>query len=190
MLRNHLCLTLVVAMPLSAYAGGPLPDIGGAWTTPLALQEAAGASAYVRERLVFGDDTNTISIEVFTDAEGKMPLFTYSSSGPYKVGNASSIVSEAFLLDAQNETSSVTIYQDAPQIWQTLNLGACDLKVGTAVEISDCVAGPPFNAARCTELDLVSIQGNELRLGSRNTDRCKDRPSSLGETVYTRAISP
>ncbi len=54
----------------------------GAWTTPLVQQSVRGASAYLRERLVFAETTNTLSIEAFVDAEGKIPLFTHSSVGP------------------------------------------------------------------------------------------------------------
>lgn len=179
-----LAALIFFAFPQVVFAQTQFPNIRGAWVTPLAQQSVSGATAYVRERLVFAEVTNTISIEVFVDDEGKIPLFTYSSIGPYRLGDASPTTPGAWLLDAENERSTVTIYRQAPEIWQALNLGGCPLKIGVAVAIADCVAGPPFNAARCVELDLVAVEDGQLRLGARDTDRCKERPTTLGKTVY------
>lgn len=185
MLARSLTTLALLASPLAAGAETTPPQVLGAWVTPLAEQTVSGTTAYVRERLVFEATTNTISIEVFADAEGKVPLFTYASSGPYRLGGPSPEIAGAWLLDAENEVSTVTIFRDAPEVWQALNLGACPLQVGVAVEITDCVAGPPFNAARCVELDLVAVEEGTLRLGARDTDRCVERPASLGETAYS-----
>lgn len=158
----------------------------GTWTTPLAEQSAGGMSAYVRERLVFEPGRNTIRIEAFADARGEIPLFVYASHGPYEVAGESDAVPGAYLLDARNEASTVTILTDAPDLWPVLNLGGCDLRVGVPIDIAGCVSGPPFNAADCTERDLVRIDGDTLRLGARATDRCSVRPATLGETRYQR----
>lgn len=185
MFIRALTVLIFFAFPQVGAADTQAPVIKGTWVTPLAKQSVPGASAYLRERLIFGETTNTLSIEAFVDAEGKVPLFIYSSVGPYKLGGISPTVAGAWLLDAENERSTVTIYRQAPEIWQALNLGSCPLEVGVAVEIADCVAGPPFNAASCVELDLVAVENGELRLGARNTDRCRERPATLGETVYS-----
>lgn len=181
--RSLVSLALICT-PIAALAETAPPTILGAWVTPLAEQSVPGASAYVRERLVFAETTNTISIEAFADPAGEVPLFTYASSGSYRLGGPSDNVPGAWILDAENDASTVTIFQNAPAIWQALNLGACPLQIGVAVDIADCVAGPPFNAAKCLELDLVAVEANTLRLGARDTDRCKVRPTSLGQAVY------
>lgn len=111
-------------------------------------------------------------------------MFTYASSGPYRLDGPSDDVPGAWNLDAENDRSTVTIFQDAPDIWRALNLGACQLQIGVAVDVAGCIAGPPFNAAQCVELDPVAVEGGTLRLGARDTDRCAVRPTSLGQSVY------
>ena len=182
-------ITLAAALgALTASAETAPSDIRGGWTTPLAEQPAPSgeASAYVRERIEFTEDTNTILVEVFADPAGEVPLFTYASVGPYRTPGPSAAVPGALELDAENAESIVTIFQDAPDLWRILNFDECPLEVGVAAEISDCVSGPPFNSARCTERDLVRVDGTELRLGARDVDRCAERPTALGEVVYTR----
>ena len=185
MIARSLTTLALLAVPLATWAETAPPAIRGAWITPLAEQTVSGTTAHVRERLVFAEATNTISIEVFVDTNERVPLFTYASSGPYRLGSPSPAVPGAWMLDAENEVSTVTIFQNAPEVWQALNLGTCPLRIGVAVEITDCVAGPPFNAAQCVELDLVSVADGMLRLGARDTDRCLQRPTRLGETVYS-----
>ena len=188
MLRRMMT-ALPLAMMAFPAAAETTPDmLLGAWTTPLAEQPAPGgrASAFVRERLVFGETRNTIEIEAFADSEGLEPIFTYASFGPYRTPGPSEAVPGALLLDAENETSMVTIFQNIPALWAILNLASCPLEIGSAVEISDCVAGPPLNAANCVELDLVAVTAAGLRLGARDTNRCLERPSALGETLYLR----
>jgi len=176
----------LICAPLAAMSQTTPEMLVGAWLTPLAEQSVPGATAFVRERLVFEAATNTISIEAFSDADAQVPLFTYASSGPYRTLGPSPDVDGALLLDAENDSSTVTIFQDAREYWQALNLGNCPLEIGVAVDITSCVSGPPLNAAKCVELDLVSIAPEGLRLGARTTDRCVERPTMLGEALYTK----
>jgi hypothetical protein len=176
----------LLGLPLAATAQTDRPDLTGAWVTPLAPQGSGGATAFLRERLVFEATTNTFLVEAFSDEAATMPLFTYASSGPYRLGVPSPDVPGAFLLDAENDASTVTIFVDAPDLWASLNLGACPLEIGVAVDIASCVSGPPFNAAKCVELDLVSVSEEGLRLGARTTDRCVERPKELNDILYTR----
>ena len=181
-------LFALLVSPQSAVAQ-TLPDsVLGVWLTPIAEQTAApgGPSAFVRERIEFGPSSNVLKLEALADIEAQIPVFTYESSGPYKTLGPSESVEGALLLNAENETSTVTIFQDVPEIWSALNLAACPLEIGVAVAIAECVSGPPLNSARCTELDLVQVNGNELRLGARDTDRCVTRPTALGDTIYFR----
>lgn len=176
----------LLCLPLAAMAQTDTPDVIGVWLTPLAPQTAGAATAYVRERLEFGATTNTISIEAFADEAAEVPLFTYASSGPYRIEGPSPVVAGAYLLDAENEMTTVTIFADAPDLWAALNLDACPLEIGVAVPIKDCVTGPPLNAAQCVEMDLVAVSEDGLRLAARDTDRCVERPDSMGDTLYIR----
>ena len=180
-------LIAALAAPLAALAdASPQEALIGSWTTPLAEQSAGGSSAHVRERIVFGPATNTVSIEAFADEAGTVPLFTYASTGPYEITGPSEAVPGAWMLDARNSASTFTVFAPAPEVWAALNLGGCAFETGVPLEIAGCVAGPPFNAARCLELDLVHVKGDALRLGARDVDRCETRPDALGETLYRR----
>ena len=95
----------------------------------------------------------------------------------------------ALALDLENATSEVTIFVDAPELWDSINLDKCPLAVGEAVSISGCVNGPPFQVADCVDLDLALVDegGTRLRMGEAGTDRCAVRPDTVGETAFTRS---
>lgn len=82
MSAKSLATLVLLCTPIAASGETAPPVILGAWVTPLAEQSVSGASAYVRERLVFAETTNTLLIEAFADPAGEVPLFTYASSGP------------------------------------------------------------------------------------------------------------
>ncbi len=187
-MKRIVVLLLALQSPTSGWADTAAKDIVGSWITPLAEQTApgGGASAFVREQIVFGAGQNIVRIEAFADPGASAPLFTYESVGTYVLGARSAAVPGALELDARNDRSTVTIHADAPELWGLLNLGSCALEVGVAVEISGCVTGPPFNAADCTELDLVSVDRQALRLGARGVDRCETRPGAMDPVVYAR----
>ena len=57
---------------------------------------------------------------------------------------------------------------------------------GQAVEISDCVDGPPFTVSDCMDLDIVMVDqdGQRLRYGGGNGNRCEIRPTEIDEISY------
>lgn len=52
----------LLCTPFTAFAETAPPVILGAWATPLAEQSVPGASAYLCERIVFAETTNTLLI--------------------------------------------------------------------------------------------------------------------------------
>lgn len=163
-------------------------DVIGAWIAENVQEAAApgGATAYLRNSVTFTPDLETLKVEAFADRDLKQRLFTYESSGPYRLLAPSRSVPGAVEADLTNNASLVTIHVDAPDIWKAINLGGCPLAVGKAVEISGCVSGPPFNTSKCVDMDLVHVESNRLRFGDQRVDRCKTRPVELDRTVYIR----
>jgi hypothetical protein len=157
--------------------------------TPVVEQEApGGAKAFVRRTLSFTSERETLDVEAFADQDLKQPLFVYRSQGPYTIVGPSKTLPGVFEANLQNDKSTVEIFVDAPDLWKAINLGACNLKIGEAVDISQCSGGAPFLVVECVDQELISVEenGTKLRLGASNVNRCIDRPTTISDIVHTK----
>ena len=181
---------IAAASALPAAADTTQADLVGVWQSPLREQPApAGtASAFLRQTVRFTTGSETMAAEAFVDAEGTVPLFTYASTGPWESVGPAPGIPGALALELRNDRSEMTIFVDAPEIWEAIGMGGCDLVLGQAVDIADCVSGPPFMVADCTDLDVVMVDegGRRLRFGAEGVDRCETRPTTLSETAFLR----
>lgn len=163
-------------------------DVVGTWQTPLTEQPSpdGSVSAWVQATVVFTEDRESLQLRAFADQDQTIPLFTYFSDGPYRSATDPTTVPGTVALDLQNDLSQVTLHQEVPGIVAALNLQDCPLVVGQAVEISDCVSGPPFNVGDCVDMDVVMIDegGQRLRFGREDFDRCVTRPTALSERGF------
>jgi hypothetical protein len=73
-------------------------------------------------------------------------------------------------------------------MWAAVNLGNCPLAVKTAVDITTCASGPPFQVTDCMDLEVIFISEDNarLQLGGGDGNRCEKRPEVLSELVFTR----
>ncbi|MDJ0683582.1 MAG: hypothetical protein QNJ84_02665 [Alphaproteobacteria bacterium] len=174
----------------SASAETTAQNMIGAWQSELAEQQApdGSASAYIRFRMTLDGNVQTLSTEAFADPEGQQPLFTYASVGPYTILGNHEPVSGALAVDFVNDVSELTIFVDAPDLWRAINMQDCPLEIGQAVEITDCVSGPPFLVTDCVDMDfvLVDMDGDRLRLGDQTVNRCETRPTAPSELPFFR----
>lgn len=182
---------LLAALAQAARAEIDLPfDLIGTWQTPLVGETSpdGSQSAWLRQTATFTDSTEALTVEAFMDADGGRPTFTYASNGSYKVVGPSAVIDGAIDLELRKDRSHVTIFVDAPELWASIGLGACDLIVGTAVDISTCASGPPFGVTDCVDLDVVQVDdgGTRLRFGALGFDRCVERPTYLSDTAFMR----
>lgn len=185
---------ILMTVPISHATGDPIlavtsRPIVGSWVGEQVDEVPApgGGTAFLRRSLVFTVDRETLKLEAFLDAEQRVPLFTYESEGPYRVVGPSASVPGAVEIDLTNDMSLVTIHREAPEVWRAINLGACPLVVGQAVEVSTCAAGPPFNTSRCVDQDLLHLDDTDrLRFGDQSVDRCAGRPTALDRAAYLR----
>lgn len=191
-------MTRLLAAAVLATAAGAIPaqadtsqaDLIGAWSTEISEQQAPGGgqSAFLRQSVVFTDAVQDLRAEVFADAAGEVPIFTYASSGPYTAVGVSDVIEGALNLELVNETSEVTIFMEAPDLMAAVGMADCDLVVGEAVEVSGCISGPPFLVTDCVDLDLVLVDagGARLRFGDQEVDRCVSRPTELSDTSFLK----
>jgi hypothetical protein len=95
-------------------------EVVGTWVSPAPIEvpSPAGGIAYLLNSLVFTDSRETLQVEAFADAQLNEPIFTYQSSGPYEIIGLSKVVTGAVEANLVNETATVTIHVDAPEIWQ------------------------------------------------------------------------
>lgn len=185
MIRLLLAATLLAGPALADTAPG---DLIGTWSTDLVPQPSpdGAQSAWLRQSIAFDAERESYTAEAFADEAAARPIFTYRSEGPWQAAGPAPGVPGALALDLRNERSEVTIHVDAPEIWRAIGLADCPLAIGEAVDIASCVAGPPFQVADCTDLDLAQVEGNALRMGAPGTDRCLARPDALGDLVFRR----
>jgi hypothetical protein len=159
----------------------------GSWQTKLApVSGPNGASAYMRQRVFFTEWTEELRAEVFFDAAGQKPFFTYRSIGPYEIPGSVKEVPGAFEFDATNDSATITLHVAAPALVKALGFDDCKLQVGRAVDVSNGCASPPFTDAGCVDHDILAIIDGKLRFGAPGTDRCKEsgRPDKLGPAAF------
>ena len=187
MIRSVLC-SAAIAIAGTATADTTPSDVIGTWQTPLAEQPSpdGSESGWLQATVIFTQNRESLQLRAFADQDQTIPLFTYFSEGPYSPATGPTTVPGAVALDLQNDLSEVTLHQEVPGIVAALNLQDCPLVVGQAVEISDCVGGPPFNVGDCVDMDVVMIDegGNRLRFGREDFDRCVTRPTALSERGF------
>jgi len=183
------CLVTTAFIAGTAYAETTPADVLGTWKTGVGEQPAPdGSTSYLQVTTIFAEDTQDLIFEIYADPALEVPLFRYHSSGPWEAQGASMAVPGAMEVDMTNAFSRVEIFLDAPEIWAALNLGNCPLEIGQAVEIADCVSGPPFIVTDCMDMDLVMVDqdGQRLRYGGGDVNRCETRPTELSADMFFR----
>ena len=135
---------------------------------------------------VFTETAQDLIFQIYADPDLTVPLFKYHSRGPWEPQGVSDAVPGAMEVNITNDFSRVEIFVDAPDIWAALNMADCPLEIGTAVEIKDCVNGPPFIVSDCMDMDLVMVDkdGQRLRYGGGDLNRCETRPTEIGTDAY------
>lgn len=191
MMKRILLATLVFT-PTSAALATPQTapgDVVGTWQTAILSRPAPdGSMAYLRTMTAFTEERQELVVSIYADAGRQAKLFEYASGGPWTPQGPAAGVPGAMAIDMVNDYSRVTIFVDAPSLWASMNLGECPLMVGEAVEISGCVTGPPFAVTACTDLDIVMVDQNGMRLryGGGSEDRCTTRPTDLSTDAFLR----
>lgn len=165
-------------------------DVIGTWRTAVAARPAPdGSTVYLQTETVLTKKRQDLVFSIYADPERQTKLFEYSSGGTWESQGPSKDVQGAMAVNMVNDRSVVTIFIDAPAFWATLNLAECPLAIGEAVDISDCVTGPPFGQGTCVDMDIIMVDqdGRRLRYGGGGVDRCVVRPTEMSTDEYFRA---
>lgn len=185
--RFPLALSASLLVSTLACAETTPANVLGTWQSGVGEQPAPdGTTAYIQVTTVFTGAAQDLIFEIYADPELNMPIFKYHSSGPWRSQGASAVVPGAMEVNMTNDFSRVEIFIDAPDIWAALNMADCPLAIGKAVEISDCVNGPPFIVTDCTDLDIVMVDqdASRLRFGGGDVNRCEERPTTISEDAF------
>lgn len=164
-------------------------DVLGNWQTEVSARPAPdGGTAYLRTTTSFTEEKQELTVSVYADAALEMKLFEYFSGGPWEPQGPADGAAGAMAVNMTNDFSLVTIFVDAPELWNAINLADCPLAIGEAVEISGCVSGPPFIVTDCIDLDIVMVDqdGQRLRYGGGDVDRCVVRPTEMSADAFFR----
>lgn len=164
-------------------------DVIGTWQTEVEPRPTPdGGTAYLRTMTAFTEQMQELVVSIYADPSLDMQLFEYSSGGPWDPQGPAGGVTGAMAVNMTNAYSLVTIFVDAPDLWAGIGLGECPLVIGEAVEITDCVNGPPFLVTDCIDLDIVMVDldGRRLRYGGGDVDRCMVRPTELSTDEFFR----
>jgi hypothetical protein len=164
-------------------------DVLGKWQTEVSARPApGGGTAYLRTTTSFTEEKQELIVSVYADAGLEMKLFEYHSGGPWESQGPADGAAGAMAVNMTNDFSLVTIFVNAPELWAAINLAACPLAIGEAVDISGCVTGPPFIVTDCIDLDIVMVDqdGRRLRYGGGDVDRCVVRPTEMSADEFFR----
>jgi hypothetical protein len=187
MLGAALCLTpLTAALAMADTSPG---DVIGKWQTETAARPTPdGGTAYMRTMTAFTEEKQELVVSIYADPGLETKLFEYSSGGPWDPQGPAEGVAGAMAVNMTNDYSLVTIFVDAPDLWAGIGLADCPLVIGEAVDITDCVNGPPFLVTDCVDLDIVMVDedGGRLRYGGGGVDRCVTRPTELSTDAFFR----
>ncbi len=121
-------------------------------------------------------------------AKKKYPVFSFEAEGSFKVGKKSDKVDNTYEADFSFSKKYVTLLTDDEATIKSIGFDACNLKKGVKTDISQ--NGCSFLASVKNyglEYDLISLNGTELKLGSRpadgNMSKPELRPTQLGEPL-------
>jgi predicted small secreted protein len=158
----------------------------GIWKS--AAPEDIGNGNYTTREFTFTDKLWEVEAVFYSDQQLSTPLFSFTAKGTYRLLDESSVVAGATNAVFSFSKKSVTLLSSDPAIVSRFNLASCNLVIGIPKDIS--LTGCSFftSVSSCAqEFDLVKIEDQILRLGTRPADRnmCTEdkRPKGLGLPV-------
>ncbi|HET6266917.1 MAG TPA: hypothetical protein VFG11_04300 [Acidobacteriota bacterium] len=167
-------------------------ELVGVWKSQ--APEDAGNGNFSTREFTFAEKWWKVEATFYGDQQLRVPLFSFRAEGPYLLGNSSSTVPGATNAVFSFSKKSLTLLSADPAVMTRFNFANCDLAMGISKDIS--LTGCSFftSISGCgQEYDLVSIEGDLLRLGMRPSDRnmCSEdkRPKALGLPVRRENIN-
>jgi hypothetical protein len=158
-------------------------DLAGTWAS--ATCESAGNNNYIQRHFTLTENTWTLNLVAFGDAQCQAKLFTARIQGPYTLVKDSEAVPGATEGNfGFGELYMTPHMQPLADAFQNAKCGSGTWKVGEEQRTTEtgCLFFKPTSACG-TDHDLVKVEGNQLFFGQRpaDNDMCapEKRPAAL-----------
>ncbi len=158
-------------------------DLVGTWDSPTC--ESIGNNTYIQRHFTLTEDTWTLTLDAFGDAQCQTKLFSSRVGGPYTLEKDSELVDGAtegtFSFRDQAMTPHVQGLADA---FQNAKCGSAPWKVGEeqSTAATGCLFFQPTSVCNADH-DLIKVDGKQLFFGQRPADNnmCspEKRPTAL-----------
>ncbi len=167
-------------------------NLQGEWVSeeltvfPINIPNSDISEAYLQEVFEFKGQTNTISSTAYLDRDLTVPVLIYRSVGPFTVIGENPLFPNTWEADFANTNQTLELTTSDPEIISVFGFDDCGItEQGVVYNINDgCSIFPGIDD--CIELDIIQVQNNTLRFGTRTTDICEVRVTTLQETFYTK----
>jgi hypothetical protein len=153
-------------------------DLRGNWHSPVieTIENPDGSVIFIKREAIFVDDNWEIFIRSFLDEDGKIPFFTIHAKGNYILGQESSELPGAVLVDFHNRARYLTAHQQS--LVDMLNEtspfdGEWMVDLERDVSSRGCVMVPSIETCP-VEYDVIKIKENEIYFGDFTAEQKED----------------
>lgn len=165
-------------------------ELAGTWDS--ATCEPAGNNNYIQRHFTLTEDSWTLNLDAFGDAQCQTKLFTARVVGPYKLVKDSSAVPGATESNfGFGELYMTPHLQPLADAFQNAKCGSGSWKVGEEKRTSDtgCLFFRPTSLCT-TDHDIVKVEGDQLFFGKRPSDNdmctADKRPTALATAAVVK----
>ncbi|WP_224363835.1 hypothetical protein [Hyalangium versicolor] len=162
-------------------------DLEGTWSSASceAVPNGDGTNSYLQRTFTLTEDTWTLKVDAFGDAQCQTKLFSARVGGPYELEKDSEKVEGATEATFTFKDQYMTAYvQGLADTFQSTHCGSGTWKVGEeqSTASTGCLFFRPTSACS-SDHDIVKVDGDKLFFGQRpaDNDMCTadKRPTAL-----------
>src|SRR5262245_52736010 len=102
--------------------------LAGVWKSE--APEDIGNGIYSKREFTFTEKSWRVEAVFYNDQQLRSPLFSFKAEGPYRLGDVSSVVTDARNAVFSFSKKSLTLLSSDPAIIERFNLGNCNLVIG------------------------------------------------------------
>lgn len=163
-------------------------QLAGTWESPTC--ESIGNNSYIQRHFTLTENTWTLNLHAFGDAQCQAKLFTARIQGPYTLVKDSERVPGAtegnFGFGELHMTPHI---QPLAEAFQNAKCGAGTWKVGEEQRTTEtgCLFFKPTSACG-TDHDLVKVEGGQLFFGERPADNDMCTPDKRPTALTARPV--
>ncbi|MDY7232237.1 hypothetical protein [Hyalangium rubrum] len=163
-------------------------DLKGTWSSPTC--EAAGGTNFIQRHFTLTENTWTLNLDAFGDAQCQTKLFTARVQGPYTLEKDSAAVPGATEGNFGFGELYMTPHLPAlAEAFQNAKCGTGTWKVGEEQRTTEtgCLFFQPTSACG-TDHDLVKVDGEQLFFGQRPADNNMCTPDKRPAALTAKPV--